>query len=121
MSDERKPETPEIQDVQVPVARSSRYQEVYANGVRMKVTPIDFTITFGTSPDIPGAPPALIQDEVSVTLTHSFVKVLARNLTAFVQAIEQELGPIRIPERNMPQKERIEAMVQALRSIKLIE
>ena len=122
MSDERKLETPpQIQDVQVPVARSPRYQEVYANGVRMKMTPIDFTMTLGTSPDIPGAPPSLIQDEVSVTLTHSFLKILARNLTAFVEAIEQELGPIRIPERNLPQKERIDAMAQMLRSIKLVE
>jgi hypothetical protein len=87
----------------------------------MKITPIDFTMTLGTSPDIPGAPPTLIQDEVSITLTHSFLKVLARNLTAFVQAIEQELGPIRIPERNLPQRERIDAMAQMLRSIKLVE
>jgi hypothetical protein len=121
MSDEHKSDSNTIPELQVPVARSSRYQEVYANGVRLRVTPIDFTMTLGTSPDIPGGPLNIIQDEVSVTLTHSFLKVLARNLSAVVQAIEEELGPIKIPERNIPQKERIAAMSQALRDAKLVE
>jgi hypothetical protein len=118
MSDEHKPEP---QEVQVPVVRSSRYQEVYANGVRFRVTAIDFTMILGTTPDIPGAPPNLIQDEVSVTVTHSFLKVLARNLSAVVQAIEQKLGPIKIPEKNNPQEERIAAMTQVLRDARFVE
>ena len=120
MSDERKPEVP-IPPGQIPVARSPRYQEMYANSARFKVTAIDFTMTLGTTPDIPGAPAGLMQDEASITLTHSFLKVLARQLNAFVQAVEKELGPIRIEEKNNPTREQVESLVQALRTTKFIE
>jgi hypothetical protein len=121
MSDEHRSGVSSIPEVQVPVARSPRYQEVYANGVRFRVSAIDFTMTLGTTPDIPGAPPNLIQDEVTVTLTHAFLKVLARNLSAVVNAIEQHLGPIKIPEKNNPQEERISAMSQAIKDTKFVE
>jgi hypothetical protein len=120
MSEEHSESRP-ISELQIPVARSPRYQEVYANGVRFRVTPIDFTITFGMSPDLPGAPPNLVQDEVSVSLTHPFLKILTRNLVAVLTAIETELGPIKIPEKNEPQEERIAAMTQALRETKWVE
>jgi hypothetical protein len=120
MSDEHSESRP-IPEMQVPVARSPRYQEVYANGVRFRITPIDFTMTLGMSPDIPGAPANLVQDEVSVTFTHPFLKILTRNLVAVLTAIESELGPIKIPERNDPQQERITAMTQALRETKWVE
>jgi len=120
MSEEHAEPRP-ISELQVPVARSPRYQEVYANGVRFRISPIDCTLTFGMSPDIPGAPANLVQDEVSITFTHAFLKILPRNLTAVVEAIEKEIGPIRIPERNVPSKERITALTQALRETKLVE
>lgn len=103
MSGEQKSEVP-TPPGQIPVIRSPRYQELYANAIRFKVTPIDFTMTLGTSPDIPGAPAGVMQDEASIILTHSFLKVLSRHLNAMVQAVEQALGPIRIEEKNNPNK-----------------
>jgi hypothetical protein len=120
MSDEHKPEAP-TPPSQIPVFRSTRYQEVYANAVRFKVTPIDFTMALGTTPDIPGAPPGVMQDEAAIILTHSFLKVLSRHLNAIVEAVEQALGPIRIEEKNNPQQENIAAMVESLRATTFIE
>jgi hypothetical protein len=120
MSDERKPDVP-APSGQITVTRSSRYQEVYANSVRFKLTPIDLTMTLGTTPDIPGAPVGIMQDEASITVTHSFMKVLARHLSALVQGVEKEFGPIRIEEKNNPKQEQIEAYFQALKTTKLIE
>jgi hypothetical protein len=106
---------------QIPVLRSPRYQEIYANGVRFRVTPIDFTMTLGSTPDILGAPPNIMQEEVSITLTHSFMKVLARHLNAAVDAIEKEIGPIRIEEKHNPRPEQLELLAQALKNTKFVE
>jgi hypothetical protein len=106
---------------QIPVLRSPRYQEFYANGVRLRLTPIDFTIIFGSTPSIPGAPDNIVQDEVSVTMTHSFMKVLSRHFSLIVQALEQELGPIKIQQRQQPQDETIAEMIQTIRQTPLIE
>src|ERR1700730_9701049 len=115
MSDEHKPEG-QTPLGQIPVIRSPRYQEFYANSLRFKVTPIDFTMTLGTTPDIPGAPPGVMQDEAAIILTHSFLKVLSRHLNAIVQAVEQALGPIRIEEKNNPKQENLAAMAESLRT-----
>jgi hypothetical protein len=78
-------------------------------------------MTLGINPDIPGAPANLIQDEASITLTHSFLKILSRYLEAIVKVIEQELGPIKVPEKNNPRQEQIDALAQALKETKLVE
>ena len=121
MGEQRHPETPAAGvAAQIPVLRSPRYQEVYANGVRFKVTPIDFTMTLGTSPDIPGMA-NLLQEEVAITLTYSFLKVLSHHLSGLVGAIEREIGPIKIDEKNDPKQEQFEAMAQVLRNTKFVE
>lgn len=120
MSDERKPEAP-TPPGQIPVLRSPAYREVYANGLRFRVTSIDFTMTLGITLNIPGAPPNIMQEEVSITLTHSFLKVLARHLNAVVSTIETEIGPIRIEEKNNPKPELFESIAQELKNVKFVE
>lgn len=120
MSDERNSGTP-IPPGQSPVIRSPNYRETYANGARFRLRSIDFTMTLATNPEIPGSPPNLIQDEVSITLTHPFLKILSRYLSAIVKTIEQELGPIKVPEANNPRQEQIDAWAQALKNTKLVE
>jgi hypothetical protein len=120
MSDERNSGTP-TPPGQFPAIRSPNYRETYANGVRFRLRSVDITITLVTNPDIPGSPTNLIQDEVSITLTHPFLKILSRYLGAIVKTIEQELGPIKVPEANNPRQEQIDALAQALKDTKLVE
>jgi hypothetical protein len=85
------------------------------------MSPIDFSITFGNNPDLPGAPANLMQDEVSVTLTHSFLKVLSRHLSRIIEVIEREIGPIKIQEKNNPTEEQMASLGQILRDAKFVE
>jgi hypothetical protein len=62
-----------------------------------------------------------MQDEVAITLTHSFLKVLARHLSATVQVVEQVLGPIRIEEKNNPKPENKESLIENLSKITFVE
>ncbi len=38
-----------------------------------------------------------VQEEVSVSMSHSFAKIMAASLTAAVAAVEKEVGTIKLP------------------------
>jgi hypothetical protein len=84
------------------IARSPRYQDVYANSVRVRISPIDCSIVFGSAIEIPGAPPGIVQEEVTVTMSLPFAKVLLLHLGKTVGAIEKELGNIKVPAKSLP-------------------
>src|SRR5438034_10808785 len=80
-----------------PVARASDYKAFYAGNFRIRITNIDTAVVFVGVADLPGGVVAL-QDEATATMSFPAMKILAEHLTMAVQAIEQELGPIRVPE-----------------------
>ena len=104
-----------------PIMRSSKYQEVYSNSVRVRLSTTDCTLTFGNSVDFPGAPPNLVQDEVTVFLTIAFLKSLSINLSAMVKAIEAEIGPIKFPRQGLASDESLVASVEIFRTHPLSE
>ena len=68
----------------------------------MRISPVDCSIVFGNAVEIPGAPPNLVQEEVTVTMTMPFAKVLFLHLAKTIEAIEKELGNIKVPTKNIP-------------------
>jgi hypothetical protein len=103
------------------VIRSQKYQEVYSNTVRVRITTTDCTLTFGNTVEFPGAPPNLIQDEVTLFLSIPFLKSLALNLGAIVKAIEAEIGPIKFARGGLPSDEIVAAAVEVFRTNPLSE
>ncbi len=70
--------------------------------------------------DFPGGIVAL-QDEATVTMSFAALKLLAEHLAMAVQAIEQELGPVRVPVAIRPSEQQKAMMLQALKSTPLAE
>jgi hypothetical protein len=103
-----------------PLLRTPKYQEAYANALKIKLTATDCAIVFGTTPDMPGIP-GLVQEEVTIYMTHSLLKVLSRYLNSFVSALEAELGPIKVPISATPKEEDISSIRESLRRNPLAE
>jgi hypothetical protein len=64
--------------------------------------------------------PLLLTPQVTVSMSFSFAKVLAAYLTSAVSAVEQELGPVKIPAGEvMNQKATMEALVSRLKQARI--
>jgi hypothetical protein len=61
-----------------------------------------------------------LQDEVSVTMTHTVMKILAEHLSASVAIVEKEFGPIKVPKAARVTEEMRSAILLALRSTPLV-
>jgi hypothetical protein len=109
-----------VQPVPQQIVRAPNFKECYSNTLRFRLTPIDCTITFGNQPDV-GAPVVVIQDEVTVTLTLSFLKSLAIDLSRTVAAIEDAIGePIKVFAPSLVSDEQIQSSVKVVRDNPLI-
>src|SRR5438132_720451 len=97
------------------IVRAQNFKECYSNTLRFRLTPTDCTITFGNQPDI-GAPVVIIQDEVTVTLTLSFLKTLAIDFSRTVTEIENALGePIKVFGPSLVTDEQLQNSVRVIR------
>jgi hypothetical protein len=109
------------QPAQQQITRALSYKECYGNTLRFRLTPTDCTITFGNLPDVGGAPVVVIQDEVTVTLTLSFLKTLAINFSGVVAAVENTLGePIKVLSKSLVSDEQLQALIQVIKDNPLI-
>jgi hypothetical protein len=79
-----------------PWVRSADNRIVYANALRLRLTPHDLGLIFGVQADMPNMPSA-VQEEVTVMLSPSYAKIVLAHLAAAVAAFEQEIGPIKLP------------------------
>jgi hypothetical protein len=114
-------QSPAPQQLPPPVVRSQKYQEVYSNSIRVRLTTTDCTLTFGNTVEFPGAPPNLVQDEVTLFLSIPFLKSVSLNLSAIVNAIEAEIGPIKFHRSGLPSSEAVAAAVEVFRNHPLSE
>jgi hypothetical protein len=104
----------------LPMVRSPQYREIYAANLRLRVSVIDATITFMNLVEQVGGGPGM-QEEVSVTMPFSALKVLTEHLKMVVETIEQEFGPIRVPIANRPNDQHKETLIKALQAMPLAQ
>ena len=81
-----------------PTIRSPSHRIVYSNAFGVRASHTDTIIVFGVRAPMPGVPVDVTQEEVSVVMTLSSVKILAESLTKLIKGVEKELGPISIPK-----------------------
>jgi len=105
---------------QQPVSRATDYKSCYAANFRFRITNIDAAVTFVSVGDFPGGVTTL-QDEATVMMTFSSLKILSEHLAMAVSALEQELGPIRIPTSIRPTEQNKAMMIQAIKATPLSE
>jgi hypothetical protein len=103
-----------------PVIRAADYKGFYAANFRFRLTNLDAAITFVSIADFPGGQ-VVMQDEASATMSFSSMKLLSEHLAMAVQAIEQELGPIRVPAAIRPSEQNKALMIQAVKAMALAE
>jgi hypothetical protein len=121
MSGDRNPPTPPMQPTQLPQAiRSPLYREIYTNGFRFRLSGVDFGMVICNSADIPGMGP-LVQDEVGINMSLPVAKILMRHLSEMINAIEKEVGVIRVPKAQLPTDEQTQRNVQSIRAAGLTE
>ena len=103
------------EDLRQTVSRAHDYKSAYAGNFRIRVTNLDAAITFVSVVDFPNGLMAL-QDEATVTMTFASMKILSEHLAVTVQAIEQELGPIRVPLAVRPSEDNKARILQVIKS-----
>jgi hypothetical protein len=79
-----------------PWVRSAEHRTVYANALRVRPTPYDLGLVFGTQTDITDSPNA-VQEEVTVILSLAYAKIVASHLAIAIAAAESVMGPIKLP------------------------
>jgi hypothetical protein len=62
-----------------------------------------------------------LQDEATLTLTFAALKILSEHLSMALSAIEEELGPIRVPTAIRPTEQNKAIMIQALKATPVSE
>jgi len=94
--------------------RSAFYRDSYANNFRFRLSPLDFSITFASNADVPGAG-ILIQDEIGMSMSLPTAKILALHLNKMIEAVENEIGVIRIPKASVPTEQMIRDLTRSIR------
>ncbi len=112
MSDDKNNQTRMSGATQSQAIRSPFYRDTYANSFRFRLSPIDFTIVFSSNTDVLGAN---IQDEMGVNMSLPAAKILTLHLNNMIEALEREIGVIRIPAVAIPTEQVTQGL---LRSIK---
>jgi hypothetical protein len=103
------------QPIQTQAVRSPFYRDAYTNNFRFRLGPSDFTITFGNNTELPGGGGILIQDEIGVSMSLPVLKLLALHLNRVTEAIENEIGAIKVPKKSLPTEQVIHALTRGLR------
>lgn len=101
------------------VVRSQNFCDVYANGMRLRVSPVDFVITLSRTLDVP-SPVPVVQDEASIAMPLAFAKILSLHLSMAIEAAESVMGKISIPEANMPGQDFTKNIIDGLKAIKMV-
>jgi hypothetical protein len=117
MSDDR---NSAVSTTQTRAIRSAFYRDAYANSFRFRLSPVDFAITFASNADVPGAG-IILQDEMGVSMSLSAAKVLALHLSKMIEAVENEIGSIRIPRFAIPTEQQMRELTRSLRENPLTE
>lgn len=121
MSGDRNPPTPPMQSGRSPQAiRSPLYREIYANSFRFRLSALDFGMVICNVADIPGIG-FLVHDEVGINMSLPVAKILMRHLSEMINAIEKEVGVIRVPKAQLPTDEQTQRNVQSIRDAGLTE
>jgi hypothetical protein len=102
-------------EVRQTISRAHDYKSAYAGNFRIRVTNLDVAITFISVVDFPDGVMGL-QDEATMTMTFAAMKILSEHLAITVQAIEQELGPIRVPLAVRPSEQNRAQILQTIKS-----
>jgi Protein of unknown function (DUF3467) len=79
---------------QLPFKRASDFRVVYANSVRLGVSPWDFSFIFGQN-IIDILDDLHVEDRISVTLSPQTAKAMAEILNRHIEEYEQQFGEIR--------------------------
>ncbi len=95
--------------------RSAQWRSFYANGFNFNLTPFDCNITF-QSPVNVGPGTVALQDEATVYLTVSSLKLLYLHVKSMLEAYENELGPIQVTTAAKPTEQNSEQVRDMLRS-----
>lgn len=100
--------------------RSPHYRLVYANAFGFRLSASDFCLTIANNAAMPGAPVNIVQEEIAIMMPLPQLKILAEHLTGIVQAVEDEIGAIRVPEKSKASKDKIEPILSSIREAKLV-
>jgi hypothetical protein len=111
--------TPQDTPQSTTFVRSQTFKDIYANGLRIRITPIDCVITLARTLDIPGAQ-QVVQDEASIAMPLAFAKIFLLHLQQALEAVENVLGTIPVPEPNMPKEDFKHAIIESLKAVKMI-
>ena len=81
------------------VTRSADYKVVYSNVYRTRIGAGELTLLFGRFAHAPNirAEVNVLEEEVEVIMTWSQLKMLAQTLSSAIDALEQEIGEVKIP------------------------
>jgi hypothetical protein len=96
------------------VVKSPFYRDAYATSFRFRLSPIDFGITFSSNADVPGAG-IVIQDEAGVSMSLPAAKILVLHLSKMLEAVEGEIGAIRIPRASVPTEQVMRELTRSIR------
>ena len=79
--------------------RVEDYKSLYSDIVRTRIGNGDLTLIFSKMIHVPGmnVGGSVVQEQAEVTVTWTYMKILASTLNALTQAVESEIGPIPMP------------------------
>jgi hypothetical protein len=98
------------------VTRSADYKAVYSNVYRSRLGAEEITLIFGRLRHAPSimADVSILEEEAEVIMTWSQLKMLAQTLSSTIDALEQEIGEVKIPKNFKIDMERQRAVVRSL-------
>lgn len=119
MAQDQKPKNSPI-SFTLPSFQQKEIPYVYVQNFQYKLNNTDLSIIFlKDNLQLDGS--ISLSQELSVTLTHMTLKVLTEQLSSIVRAIEQERGPIKIPENARNMREVLDQLMVGIRATKLVE
>jgi hypothetical protein len=95
--------------------KSPQWRSFYANSFTFNLTPFDCNVTF-QSPVNVGPGRLALQEEMTVYLTISSLKVLYLHVKSMLEAYENELGPVQVTTAAKPTEQNSEQVRDMLRS-----
>jgi hypothetical protein len=97
-------------------SRSPEFDLIFSNFYKTRIGTGDFTLTFASLRDAPGiASVNDIKEHVQIAMSWPMLKMLSMSLKTTVDAIENQLGPIAIPDGFSPDWDHAISIVQGLR------
>lgn len=108
------------------VFRSPTYRIIYSNVFNVRPSGSDIALTFAVQTVMPVPneagiviPSLVNQEEVTIMLTLSALKVLSRHISGIVEIAEEKFGPIKVPKIALPTEEQREAIRHTFDGIEL--